>query len=461
MARVSWTRQNHHCRRSGSTDSRVDHVRQPVLPAAVVAVLDRLLPLRGQQRRHVPHGQHDVDLGGLQRADGPLRLLLVRGGEQLVGDDRGPRGLPGLVGQDLPLAGPGSGRVVGPLLDAPQVLAGPEVVLRMVARAAPRPGPRARPGCSTSPAAGTWCRSSARRCAPGPGDAAGRQQAWRGDWSAARVAIGTPQQVRAWTGKVRLGWMASGCQGRPGALGDRADDGNPAIRLIAAVKWRPPTAFAAVQPKCLHERAPARAARFLVLELAAVCPCHRHERRTRHMHEPFTLLLSVYDGDRPDFLQRAFRSAVDDQTVRPAQVVIVRDGPVRGRTRRVPRPAPGRQPGPGDHGPAGAQPRPRPGPGQRAGRELARRDRPDGRGRRGHAAPLRGGDPAHRRGRHRRGGAAGVRGGHRPRRGPAGPADRPGADPPLRADARPVQPPDGGLPADARSWPPAGTATCR
>jgi glycosyltransferase involved in cell wall biosynthesis len=47
------------------------------------------------------------------------------------------------------------------------------------------------------------------------------------------------------------------------------------------------------------------------------------------MHEPFTLLLSVYDGDRPDFLQRAFRSAVDDQTVRPDQVVIVRDGPVR------------------------------------------------------------------------------------------------------------------------------------
>jgi glycosyltransferase involved in cell wall biosynthesis len=47
------------------------------------------------------------------------------------------------------------------------------------------------------------------------------------------------------------------------------------------------------------------------------------------MHEPFTLLLSVYDGDRPDYLRRAFRSAVDEQTLRPAQVVIVRDGPVR------------------------------------------------------------------------------------------------------------------------------------
>ncbi len=47
------------------------------------------------------------------------------------------------------------------------------------------------------------------------------------------------------------------------------------------------------------------------------------------MHEPFSLLVPVYDGDRPDYIRRAFRSAVDDQTVRPDQVVIVRDGPVR------------------------------------------------------------------------------------------------------------------------------------
>ncbi|HEY7142730.1 MAG TPA: glycosyltransferase [Streptosporangiaceae bacterium] len=46
------------------------------------------------------------------------------------------------------------------------------------------------------------------------------------------------------------------------------------------------------------------------------------------MREPFTLLLPVYAGDRPDYLRRAYRSAVDDQTVRPDQVVIVRDGPV-------------------------------------------------------------------------------------------------------------------------------------
>jgi len=47
------------------------------------------------------------------------------------------------------------------------------------------------------------------------------------------------------------------------------------------------------------------------------------------MPEPFTLLLSVYDGDRPDYLRRAFHSAVGEQTLRPDQVVIVRDGPVR------------------------------------------------------------------------------------------------------------------------------------
>ncbi len=46
------------------------------------------------------------------------------------------------------------------------------------------------------------------------------------------------------------------------------------------------------------------------------------------MREPFSLLVPVYNGDRPDYLRRAFRSAVDDQTVRPDEVIIVRDGPV-------------------------------------------------------------------------------------------------------------------------------------
>ncbi|MDL4814876.1 glycosyltransferase [Actinomadura opuntiae] len=44
--------------------------------------------------------------------------------------------------------------------------------------------------------------------------------------------------------------------------------------------------------------------------------------------EPFTLLMTVYGGDREEYVRDAFRSAVDDQTLRPDQVVLVQDGPV-------------------------------------------------------------------------------------------------------------------------------------
>lgn len=43
---------------------------------------------------------------------------------------------------------------------------------------------------------------------------------------------------------------------------------------------------------------------------------------------PFSLLLPVYRGDDASFLERAFRSSVHDQTLRPDEVVVVRDGPV-------------------------------------------------------------------------------------------------------------------------------------
>lgn len=42
----------------------------------------------------------------------------------------------------------------------------------------------------------------------------------------------------------------------------------------------------------------------------------------------FSLLLPVYRGDDPIHLARAFTSTVIDQTRRPAQVVVVQDGPV-------------------------------------------------------------------------------------------------------------------------------------
>jgi glycosyl transferase family 2 len=46
------------------------------------------------------------------------------------------------------------------------------------------------------------------------------------------------------------------------------------------------------------------------------------------MAEEFSLLMSVWGGDDPGFLDAAFRSAVHEQTRRPDDVVLVQDGPV-------------------------------------------------------------------------------------------------------------------------------------
>lgn len=43
---------------------------------------------------------------------------------------------------------------------------------------------------------------------------------------------------------------------------------------------------------------------------------------------PFSLLLPVYAGDRPEWLRRAFSSATSEQTLPPSEVVLVQDGPV-------------------------------------------------------------------------------------------------------------------------------------
>ena len=44
--------------------------------------------------------------------------------------------------------------------------------------------------------------------------------------------------------------------------------------------------------------------------------------------QPFTLLISTWAGDRADYLREAFTSTVVEQTRRPAEVVLVQDGPV-------------------------------------------------------------------------------------------------------------------------------------
>jgi glycosyltransferase involved in cell wall biosynthesis len=46
------------------------------------------------------------------------------------------------------------------------------------------------------------------------------------------------------------------------------------------------------------------------------------------MAEAFSLLMSVWAGDDPDFLDAAFRSVVHEQTRPPDDVVLVQDGPV-------------------------------------------------------------------------------------------------------------------------------------
>lgn len=65
-------------------------------------------------------------------------------------------------------------------------------------------------------------------------------------------------------------------------------------------------------------------------------PCGRGEFTIRTpalpsvdgVSEPFSLLLPVYRGDRPDHLATAFRSTVHEQLRRPDEVVVVQDGHV-------------------------------------------------------------------------------------------------------------------------------------
>lgn len=50
---------------------------------------------------------------------------------------------------------------------------------------------------------------------------------------------------------------------------------------------------------------------------------------------PFSLLLPTYHADDPEHLKRAFSSAVDDQSLKPDEVVLVRDGVVPPRLQSV------------------------------------------------------------------------------------------------------------------------------
>ncbi|MGZ4490225.1 MAG: glycosyltransferase [Nocardioidaceae bacterium] len=63
----------------------------------------------------------------------------------------------------------------------------------------------------------------------------------------------------------------------------------------------------------------------VVLEEAGWSP---HGAAPTGESQPFSLLISTYAGDSPEFLREAFASSVQEQTRRPDEVVLVQDGPV-------------------------------------------------------------------------------------------------------------------------------------
>ncbi len=65
-----------------------------------------------------------------------------------------------------------------------------------------------------------------------------------------------------------------------------------------------------------------------VLAAAGWSPHSGVDSDLRGPGQPFSLLMAVWRGDDPGFLQAAFRSTVAEQTRRPDQVVLVQDGPV-------------------------------------------------------------------------------------------------------------------------------------
>ena len=48
----------------------------------------------------------------------------------------------------------------------------------------------------------------------------------------------------------------------------------------------------------------------------------------RDHHVPFSVAMSVYKSDNPNFFDRALSSITDEQTIIPNEIVLVVDGPV-------------------------------------------------------------------------------------------------------------------------------------
>lgn len=55
----------------------------------------------------------------------------------------------------------------------------------------------------------------------------------------------------------------------------------------------------------------------------------------RERHAPFSVAMSVYKSDNPDFFDRALSSITDEQTIIPNEIVLVVDGPVSNKINNV------------------------------------------------------------------------------------------------------------------------------
>ena len=55
----------------------------------------------------------------------------------------------------------------------------------------------------------------------------------------------------------------------------------------------------------------------------------------RERHAPFSVAMSVYKSDNPDFFDRALSSITDEQTIIPSEIVLVVDGPVSNEINNV------------------------------------------------------------------------------------------------------------------------------
>ena len=53
------------------------------------------------------------------------------------------------------------------------------------------------------------------------------------------------------------------------------------------------------------------------------------------MDDKFSVLMSVYFKENPEYMRLALKSVIEDQTLKPAEVILVEDGPLTDKLYRV------------------------------------------------------------------------------------------------------------------------------